>query len=108
MLSLFKNPKFYFVVLLILVIVTGVALFWVERQNEAKLAEVAAIEEIVFEHPQWSSDMILEGDNRIYRANSPGEQATIIERTPTSFTIKWDRWGTETFEKQENGHYKKK
>lgn len=107
MLSLFKNPKFYFVVLLILVIATGAALFYVERQNEAKLAEIAAIEDVYFEHPQWSSDMVIEG-NRIYRANAPGEQATITEKTPTSYTLKWDRWGTEVFEKQPNGVYKKK
>lgn len=99
---MFKNPKFYFIVLCILVIITGTALFIVEKQKMAIPQEEVVI---TFKHPSWTDEMILEGKNRIYRNSLPGEKATVVEKTDNSFTLVWDNWGTETFVKQADGTY---
>lgn len=97
-----KNPKFYFIVLCILVVLTGTALFVVEKQK-MNLPQDDTI--LTFQHPSWTDDMILEGENRIYRASMPSETASIVEKTGNSFTLAWDNWGTETFIKQPDGTY---
>ena len=51
-------------------------------------------------HIQWEGHFVFEND-RVCRHN-PRDCATIIEKTSDKMTIKWDNWGTETFEKKDN------
>ncbi|MBR6730499.1 MAG: glycosyltransferase family 2 protein [Alphaproteobacteria bacterium] len=51
-------------------------------------------------HPQWEGHFVFENE-RVCRHDSK-DCATIIEKTSDKMTIKWDDWGTETFEKKDN------
>ncbi|MBR5130311.1 MAG: glycosyltransferase family 2 protein [Alphaproteobacteria bacterium] len=51
-------------------------------------------------HKFWDDFFVFEGKNRIHRyANK--DAATIIKDTPNTLVIKWDRYGTEEFKKQD-------
>ena len=47
-------------------------------------------------HPNWTGKFTKTGENRIV-LNTNGDGATIISNKDGLLTVKWDRWGTETF-----------
>lgn len=47
-------------------------------------------------HPHWAGNLIKNGENRV-RLDANGDWATIISNKDGLITVKWDRWGTETF-----------
>ncbi len=98
-----KNPKLYFIALCFLVIVTAGYLWHVEQRRTTYFPPEEPT--IIFRNTGWQDQMVLQGENRIYRSSIPTETATIIERTGNSFTVKWDNWGTEIFVKQDDGTY---
>ena len=110
-----KKQLILFIILLIMLIAILVG-YTVAKKNydplqrlvfETSQKQEDMITPIQFQHPDWTDTMILEGNNRMYR-ESILDYATIIEKTPDSYTIKWDKWGTETFKKDPNdGIYKK-
>lgn len=58
-------------------------------------------------HPYWMDYFAFKG-KRICRYKIPQECATILTRTKNILTVKWDRWGIETFEKiKDTWHLKK-
>lgn len=50
-------------------------------------------------HTNWNDFFVFDGV-RVCRFRSPTECANVLNKTPDVLTIKWDRWGTETFEKK--------
>lgn len=50
-------------------------------------------------HPLWE-DFFVFNDNRLCRHKIPSECARIVHKSSETLTIKWDKWGTETFEKK--------
>ncbi len=57
-------------------------------------------------HPRWTDVFVFE-EKRVYRHQNK-DYATIMKKTDNVLTIKWDKWGTETFEKKDNIWYLKK
>lgn len=55
-------------------------------------------------HKFWDDFFIFEGKNRVYR-HSNKDAATIIKNTPKMLTIKWDKYGTEEFKKENPNKY---
>ena len=51
------------------------------------------------QHKNWKDHLVFTGD-RVCRHKLPKECANVVKKTPEVLTIKWDRWGTETFYKQ--------
>lgn len=47
-------------------------------------------------HPKWTGKLTKTSDNRI-KSSINGDMATIISDQNGLLTIKWDRWGNETF-----------
>ena len=47
-------------------------------------------------HPKWTGKFTKTGDNRIILSTN-GDKATIVSNKDGLLTVKWDRWGTETF-----------
>ncbi len=47
-------------------------------------------------HPSWSGKFTKTGENRI-TLSANGDTATIISNKDGLLTVKWDKWGTETF-----------
>ncbi|MBR5130364.1 MAG: hypothetical protein IKV03_03985 [Alphaproteobacteria bacterium] len=50
----------------------------------------------VINHPNWTGRLTKTGENRIV-SNVNGDTATIISNQNGLLTIKWDKWGNETF-----------
>lgn len=59
-------------------------------------------------HNSWKQDAFIFNDNRLCRERQPQECAYIVSHTNNMLRVKWDKWGQETFVKQ-NGvwHLKK-
>lgn len=77
------------------------------RQRERLLsfgadAETEYIAEII--HPRWKDVVRLRG-NRAFQVQG-GNKATLLECRGLSFTLKWDRWGTETFLRHSDGYFR--
>lgn len=110
-----KKQLMLFIILLIMLIAILIG-YTIAKKNydplqrlifETNQKQIDMTIPVQFQHPDWTDTMILEGNNRMYR-ESILDYATIIERTPDSYTIKWDKWGTETFKKDpQDGIYKK-
>ena len=47
-------------------------------------------------HPHWTGKLTKTADNRV-KLDRNGDMATIISNQNGLLTVKWDRWGTETF-----------
>ena len=47
-------------------------------------------------HPHWTGKLIKTADNRV-KLDRNGDMATIISNQNGLLTVKWDRWGKETF-----------
>ena len=56
-------------------------------------------------HVFWQDAFVFQKGNRVCREKAAAECGTIINRTDTSFTLKWDRWGPEVFEKNPHGFW---
>lgn len=54
-------------------------------------------------HPQWKDDVRLSSNVacRAHRADT----ASVVQESDTSITLKWDRWGIETFNLNAEGVY---
>lgn len=48
-------------------------------------------------HPSWQGNLILEGKDRVY-LDVNGDYATILSNKDGILTVKWDNWGTESFQ----------
>ena len=97
------KQKIYLLLLMLFVVLTAVYLSRVEKYQTSYLPPKEP--DIIFRNVGWQDQMISEGENRLYRLSIPTEKATITERTENSITVKWDRWGTELFVKQDDGTY---
>lgn len=53
-------------------------------------------------HTNWEGPIVFENESRAYRIGVWDQEATIVEYTQDSFTLKWDKWGEETFQKKGN------
>ena len=51
-------------------------------------------------HKLWSDSFVFK-DNRVCRLDASKECGTILSQTDDSFSMKWDRWGVETFTKKD-------
>ena len=60
--------------------------------NKAKTAPVTWM----VSHPNWTGKLTKTADNRV-KLDSNGDTATIISNQNGLLTVKWDRWGSETF-----------
>ena len=47
-------------------------------------------------HPSWTVKLAKTGDHRV-TLDTNGDNASIISNKDGLLTVKWDRWGTETF-----------
>lgn len=47
-------------------------------------------------HPSWSGKFTKTAENRV-KLDMNGDMATIISDKEGLLTVKWDKWGTETF-----------
>ena len=47
-------------------------------------------------HPSWTGKLTKTSNNRI-KSSVNGDTATIISNKDGLLTVKWDRWGSETF-----------
>lgn len=57
---------------------------------------------ILVKHKFWDDFFVFDGPNRVYRYTNK-DAATIIKNTPDTLVVKWDKYGTEIF-KKENDH----
>ncbi len=55
-------------------------------------------------HPQWQDYFVFDSETRLHR-HFGQDSATILEKTPNTIKIKWDKWGIETFIQQPDGVY---
>lgn len=69
--------------------------------------KMAVIRRINVEHPYWKDTLVLDEKQRFYRDSLPNETGSVIKQTDQELTVQWDKWGRETFTRQENGIYKK-
>lgn len=70
-----------------------------EQQNIPSLSEP-----ITVKHPQWKDQLLpVQGEPGRVKREANSDYATILELTPDSITISWDRWGIETFKKNKEG-----
>lgn len=53
---------------------------------------------VVFQHEWWEDFIMFEKNNRI-RRHRANDTATIMHQTPNEISVKWDKYGTETFKK---------
>ena len=81
-----------------------------ERNQNVKLLSQPLLEEQVVKecppdvgehvkHSNWE-DFFVFNENRVCRHKIPTECADVLKKTPDVLTIKWEKWGTETFYKQ--------
>lgn len=54
-------------------------------------------------HPQWMDSIRLYGCNAARLSN--GDRATLRGRSADTLTLKWERWGEESFRRQQDGSY---
>ena len=52
-------------------------------------------------HPSWTGKLAKTGDNRV-TLDVNGDTATIISNQNGLLTVKWDKWGNETFQCNNN------
>lgn len=64
--------------------------------------EMGEGEVIHVHHPYWEACFSINGDRF---SKDDGDSGVIVSRTPESIIVKWDRWGKESFEKQEGGYW---
>lgn len=55
-------------------------------------------------HPRWKDVVRIRGDRACQVQG--GYKATVLACEGLSFTLKWDRWGTETFIRHEDGYFR--
>lgn len=81
-----------------------------QRNKTVKLISVALLDEHItkecppegaeqVKHLHWD-DFFVFNDEKVCRFKVSTECAKILEKTQDTLTIKWDRWGAETFHKQ--------
>lgn len=82
-----------------------------QRNKTVKLISVALLDEHItkecppegaeqVKHSSWN-DFFVFNDEKVCRFKMSTECAKILEKTQDTLTIKWDRWGTETFHKKD-------
>lgn len=54
-------------------------------------------------HPHWSGNLVKTAENRV-KLDRNGDMATIVSNQNGLLTVKWDRWGTETFKCDNNNN----
>lgn len=66
---------------------------------EKKVSNTCRKEKVV--HRLWKDSFVFEG-NRLCRQKFPTECAKVISKTKDKLVIRWDKWGEETFLRQNN------
>ena len=56
-------------------------------------------------HSDWKGCMII-SNGRAIRLDGPRDEADVLSLTGVEITLKWDKWGVETFTKMEEGAYR--
>lgn len=73
-------------------------------RNDDLKAERGVSERIVeIRHPRWHDLLRIMGD-RAQRCTG-GDEADVLEHNPASITLRWDKWGTESFRLGKNGTF---
>ncbi|MGN1063504.1 MAG: glycosyltransferase family 2 protein [Alphaproteobacteria bacterium] len=83
------------------------------KNKDKKLVSVKVYDEVVEQacsdvraeksfHPHWGQDAFIFKKNRVCRELKASECARVLSRTAERLTVKWDRWGEETFVKKNN------
>ena len=72
---------------------------FMEQQSIPSLSEPVAAE-----HTMWKDRFVpIQGEPGRVKRESNDDYATILELTPDSITVSWDKWGIEIFKKNEKG-----
>lgn len=69
-----------------------------------KMCDFKADYQIQLKHPFWTDSLLIK-EKRVSRVNAVGELGKIVHQTKESLTIKWDKWGQETFVRGKDGVY---
>ena len=57
-------------------------------------------------HPYWTDTLKLNEQHRVaVRAGGAQDAAEVLRYTNDSITLKWDKYGTETYERRSDGRY---
>ncbi len=79
----------------------GAGIYTAMKTNEVDFSKVAAnqqqFESWNVKHTHWVGRVKQTAKDRV-RSDLNGDMATIISNKNGLLTVKWDRWGTETFE----------
>ena len=78
-----------------------------KKAKEHMLSICPQVPAFYVKHPDWNDYLIPDNDGRIHRFNF-NISGTLLKQDDNSFTLKWDDWGEETFEKDDLGIYRKK
>lgn len=77
------------------------------HQNYLSARKNARGKKIPVSHRYWREDLIQTGPHRLYRPLEKGDKdyATMVRYDDKMLILKWDRYGTEEFEKKSDGRY---
>lgn len=79
----------------------------IENQEVEQQKNLVLTNEIPVQHPSWKDKFVaIPNEPGRMKRESGEDYATILELTPDSITVSWDRWGIETFKKDSDGIYK--
>ena len=73
------------------------------RMGATRLDERSNERVLYLHHPQWNGPLRVMG-SKAERLDKPDE-AEVLHLDDTSITLKWDRWGIETFNLHAEGVY---
>ena len=80
----------------------GTGVFFATKIQDGTISQIISGNDVLqsgpwnVKHPKWSGTLVKNGKNRL-RSNVNGDTATIISAKNGVLTVKWDRWGTESF-----------
>ncbi len=76
--------------------------FFFERNDTYYFCQILQLK-----HKEWSDNLVFTSDmKRAHRENIPQDKAEVIVFEPKKvLTVKWNRWGTETFKYTKDGFY---
>lgn len=96
------------------VLAAGIVYYVYETQKTPIIEEVTVtttekpVQSVKVEHPGWKDTIIMDEGNRAHR-QANNDRATVTNLTDNSFTLVWDAWGIEVFQKDpQTGIYKLK